>query len=281
MALAQVLDLEDVDQSHRDLYTQADDGSYRVDIEDVDGLRLANPDAVDRKNRQLLRELKKHKERSAAFGDLDVEAAREALARVPELEERLTKGQGDLEQIVNERLEGRMKRANAAHKNEKETLQTRAQKLEAALRKNLVEGAAASAIAEMGGAPQLLMGPIRDRVRAVEDEDGNWRTEVLEENGEPAYRDGSAVSLKTFVSDLKADPLWGRAFEGSGATGSGASGSSARNAGRAGGAPKHRGDFTSLKDKAAFVHEHGLEKFKALPLDPGQTTPFTTGNGRG
>ena len=85
-----------------------------------------------------------------------------------------------------------------------------------------MEAEITSAIASAKGIPGLL-GPIIQKHVKAEEKDGKLQLVVLGQDGKARFKDGQGApfTLADLVSELKADETFGRAFEGTGATGGG------------------------------------------------------------
>ncbi|NQW12232.1 MAG: hypothetical protein HQ481_20390 [Alphaproteobacteria bacterium] len=96
-----------------------------------------------------------------------------------------------------------------------------------ALEARLIEAEARAAIQSARGVSELLLPILRDRLAVVADEEsGSPMVRILDETGAPLRRDdggdASFLTVADFVERLRADPLYARAFDGSGKGGSGA-----------------------------------------------------------
>lgn len=264
MALkAQVEDIESIPEGIRDHYTRdGESGPYTLSVEGSDGWALENVGALKRSLSQAKEERREAKERLDRIGDVPADV-QERLSRLAELEKL------DPEKLADEKVKAHERALVAkhqelmGHKDEEITF------LASQVSKHLVYDEAMRALLEEKGSPELLLPLIEARTR-VRRENGRFIAEVLDEAGNPRIGDaqGNPLSIAQLVSEMKADPRFGRAFDGTDAAGSGASGSSTKNGGGAAGQPKHRGDFANAGAKAAWVGEHGLEAFKKLPAPP-------------
>lgn len=76
-------------------------------------------------------------------------------------------------------------------------------------------------IAKAKGVSELLTPVLKSRVRSSLGDDGNVKVEVLTKTGEVLYKDGNPATIADLINDVKADAVYGRAFEATGASGSG------------------------------------------------------------
>lgn len=181
--------LEDLPEAVREHYVATEDGRFRLDadgVEDVAGLKSAL-----------------EKER----------AARKALKA--ELAARDEAGAGDAEAVPDDASEPEAEPEPAAAPDPRQ----------AALEARLVDAEARAALQAARGVPELLLPMLRDRLSVAEDGAGGLAVRVLDEAGKPQRReveDGAYLTVADLVEGLRADPVYGRAFDGSGKGGSGA-----------------------------------------------------------
>jgi hypothetical protein len=95
--------------------------------------------------------------------------------------------------------------------------------MQTALNGALINSEAVAAITAAKGEPALLLPHVLRQTRITE-EDGQFRVEVVDAQGQPRIADikGTPFSIKNLIEEMKADPIYGRAFEATGAGGSGA-----------------------------------------------------------
>ena len=93
----------------------------------------------------------------------------------------------------------------------------------AALEARLIDSEVLAALQAARGVPELLLPVLRNRLAVLDDGAGNPAVRVLDDAGTPRRRDdGGFVTVADLVESLRADPVYGRAFEASGKGGSGA-----------------------------------------------------------
>lgn len=127
-------------------------------------------------------------------------------ARVAEL---VAKG-GDATKAV-EKVRTEMATAN---KTALDAANARTTALQNQLYGHLVKSEATSAIATAKGVAELLMPFVEQRVK-VKDEDGAFTVTVVDDKGETRYSGvtGQPMSIKELITEMKADPKFGRLFE--------------------------------------------------------------------
>lgn len=243
MAVKTVIDnLEDVSEALREHYVATSDGKFRLDgVEDVSGLKSA----LEREKE----ERRQAKARLDRLKDIDPEEFLRLKKDVEERENEKLARKGEYEKMLSQ--------TTAKHKTELEKREDSIKSLRSALEANLIDAEATRAIASAKGVPELLLPHVRSSVRVVE-EDGKFLAKVVDKDGNPRIGDasGSPMTVNQLVAEMRSSEVFGRAFEGTGATGSGASNS---NGGRAGQKTINRTAFDALgaQEKASYVREGG------------------------
>lgn len=188
--------LEDLPEAVREHYVATEDGRWRLDaegIEDVAGLKSALE--KERAARKALKAELAGRDGSAegddggeAVGEPEQAPAAGMSAEPPPVEEA----------AADPRL--------------------------VALEARLVDAEARAALQAARGVPELLLPVLRDRLTVADDGAGGLAVRVLDDAGAVRRHDGSGdfVTVADLVEGLRADPVYGRAFDGSGKGGSGA-----------------------------------------------------------
>ncbi|MEQ8816547.1 MAG: hypothetical protein RLO51_26160 [Thalassobaculum sp.] len=191
--------LEDLPEAVREHYVATEDGRFRLDaegVEDVAGLKSAL-----------------EKERAAR------KALKAELADRGDAEEPDDDGAAPAEPGAAEPVDADAEAVPAAE------IMPEPDPRRAALEARLVDAEARAALQAARGVPELLLPVLRDRLAVTDDGTGGPAVRVLDEAGAPRRRDGEDGGFRTvaeLVEELRADPVYGRAFEGSGKGGSGA-----------------------------------------------------------
>jgi hypothetical protein len=243
-----VLDsVEGLDEPTRGMYVEKD-GKFHLDvdgIEDTSGLKSAL-----QKERKDRADLEKKVKRWEGLGKTDEEIA-ELIAKHDETSQTEAERKGEWDKL---RLQMNEKHAKELAKKD-ETIGAMRKRLEA----ELVDARATAAIAAAKGVPDLLLPHVQRHVKV----DENFNVVVVDAKGDPRVNGkGEPLSISDLVTEMKSTEIYGRAFEGSGQSGGG---TQPGNGG--GGNPqfKRRSDFKTEKERAAFVDEHGIETYTALP----------------
>lgn len=219
---AQIKDLSEVDEKHRDLYVKNDDGTYRLDAEGVEDI-AALKNALSRE-----RELNKKKGEDGLS-----KAEKEELKQLREEREK-----AEEKKLQDEKnYQGLEQRLKEKHTKELTAEQERAKKATEALHKTLRENAATQAIVKHKGRVAPLLPHVVNKLAVVE-ENGEHKVVVLDKDGNPRYSKENpkdVMSVDDLVSQdfLNNEDFMG-VFEGKGSSGSGTIGGSG--GGRQGGA---------------------------------------------
>lgn len=230
--------LDAVEEAIRPLYVERD-GKFELDVDGVPEIRSALKAANEEAKTLRLK-----------YKGIDPEEHAELKAQLEEL--RAKSGPEAIESVKQQLL--------TAHGKEREKLTKKLEKMNAELERALVDSAATMEIVAAKGSPVLLLPHIKKFTKMVEQDDGRFVVQVVNEKGEPRVRDdGAPMSLSNLVEELRSNNQFGRAFEGNGSSGSGMGAG-----GGGGGAAKQRSKM-SVDEKSAFVAEHGVDKFMQLP----------------
>jgi hypothetical protein len=211
MLKTRIARLEDVAEPLRELYEAKDNGfvlKVEGDAGDVFPGLTTNYKSLEQEKKRLAEQLK-------TYDGLDPAKARQLIADAEKLEQEKLKAQGD--------WEAREKQLQEKFAAEKAALEQRIGTLTQGLHQSLIEAQATAAIAQHKGVPELLLPHVLRQMR-VQEKDGKFFPEVIDQNGNPrvANSQGAPVTVADLVASMKADPIYGRAFEASQIGGSGA-----------------------------------------------------------
>lgn len=240
--------LDLVPEAHRDAYIPSGDG-FKLDIDGPDpeelrgNLTRANREAADR--RKALESWEK-------LGKTPEEIA-ELVAAQKTKEEKDAEAKGEWERLKTQ--------LNESHANALKEKDGEVGKYKTSFERYLVESQATAAIAQLKGVPELLMPHISSRTR-VEEKDGNFTTVVVGDDGKVRYDDkGNPLTISGLVAEMKASPVYGRAFEGENQGGAGARSNAGGNTQTF---TTKRSSMTPV-EKAAFIAENGSDAYLKLP----------------
>lgn len=245
MALKAIVEsLEGLSEDVAAEYSQREDGKFQLQVDAIGGLELADTAGLKsalQKERQSVADLKGEVKK---YGDLDPDAAREALTKVEQL------GEMTPTEKVEQQIRTRTEKLVAQHNADKATLEKTIDGLKGQLSANLIDVAATAALNELGGNVRLLLPHVRGMTRMRQTDDGRFVAEVLDENGQVEIDgQGNPLTIPKLVEKMKSDDTFAPAFKGSGATGSGAGGSGGNTGGTGGGG---NAKSVSLTDQGAL-----------------------------
>lgn len=265
--------LDGLDESLHDNYVKQDDGTYILaalqgmvsadKVEDVGGLKSALE-----KERAAARESgKKFKTLSEKFANIDPDKYQEMLdAEAAHAEAEATK-KGEWE-----KLKGQM---NEKHLEDLAAKDKVIASLRNELERHLVDAAVVSAISGADGNVELLRPHVKQMVKLIEQENGEFAPQVVDAAGTRRVNgSGDPLTIKDLVSEMRDQDVYAGAFKGSGQSGSdsqpqaGGEGNIAANGGGNPTIPKDGLNRSQMdtKQKVAYIKEHGNEAFQNLPL---------------
>jgi len=231
MALpALITKLEDVAEGFRGEYVKGDGSDarpdadkYYLDVKPTDGITLEDTSGLRNTIGKLRGEVRTLKRDAEAFKGLDAEAARDALARLGEIEK-----EGGTSEDVQKKLEALKKQLGDVHAQEKRSLEAERAEIEEALSKALIDAAVTEAVGGKGSV-KLLLPAVRGRVRVVKTEAGDRVARVYDGEGNELISrkpgsNGVPMDVAEYVESLRSDADYARAFDGSGPSGGGTSG---------------------------------------------------------
>lgn len=212
--------LEVVPEQFRGLYSPVDGGfavsePFKPITTALDGLnrslRAARKDAETAKKGKV--DLSPIASLLAIDGDVSVDVVR---AKVEELQTALSKG--DAGKVNWDKMKTDLEKGYNTKLAEKDGAIT---KMQSTLERFLVDKEAVSAIAAAKGSPELLLPHIKAQVRVVADGE-DFVVRVVDGSGDPrGDGKGGFMTVADLVTEMKAHPTFGRAFESPGQQGSG------------------------------------------------------------
>jgi len=239
-AIANKTEFESLDEGLRTHYSADADNPdiFRLSVTPVSGISLedvSNLKGALQKERSQVSSLKNS---LTVFDGLNAEEARTA---INELELLKKNGDGnktrdevraELDASYKTKFETDRDALTKKFSLDIETKESKITSLSRQLEKHLVDNSASSAINKAGGAVELLLPIIRSNTTVITQETGNLAIRVLDEAGQermsPKAGSSDPMTITEFVSELKHDSKFARAFKASGNSGSGATGSSGR-----------------------------------------------------
>jgi hypothetical protein len=204
MQLKHVIDtLDGLDQAIAQCYRQLENGKYALQTDENLEIKAALA-----KEREYSKSLKRQ------YADLDPDEYARLKDDAARREAEYAKRRGDFEKLEKQ-MAARHQEEIGKYKAELDAI--RRERAEAFLGSEI-----ASAIASANGIPEILEPIIARQVKAVE-RDGKLGLSVTDGGGQPRIKDGagSPFTISDLVSELRANPTFGPAFRGSGASGAG------------------------------------------------------------
>jgi len=205
-------EFDSLDEGIRGLYEAKEDGYMLAveGIEDVSGLKGAL--AKERADREKYAKQVKGWE---ALGKTPEEIT-ELLVKQQEDEKKKLESKGEYDKLVAQINESHQKALGAKDKEIEAMSRT--------LEKHLIDAAVISAISDEGGNAKLLLPHVKDRVKVVKSDDGDYAVNVLlpDKSAPLVGNDGKPLSISAFVKSLKEDEVFQVAFKATGKGGSGA-----------------------------------------------------------
>ncbi len=217
MALRTVISkLEDVDEAVRGLYRETEGGFFVLDLEGVDehpdvkGMKIVMEDQK-KKTKAEQAKTKEAQKALDAFKDLDPEAAREAMLKIQELEDKGRMDKGEFEQLLAERITeatAKVEKAMTTNLTESQTENENSTKERDAaistLSKYRISDEVSQAALEAGVKKTLLRHLTRDAHEVFEvreDKVGAWDDDdILRTDSK-----GGLLTPKTYVIDYLSD----------------------------------------------------------------------------
>lgn len=244
--------LDDIPEALHDAYEEKD-GKFVLNVEgmeDTSGLKSALE-----KERKAARELEKRVKRWESLGKSDEEIA-EMLRAQEEAENKKAEEEGDFQKILKQHQE--------RFEKDKKELMAELEAARTSERNAVIGNSLMSALSKAGATDEgvdLLPERLAARIK-YETQDGKRVLRIMAADGETPMAGASKDGTATFDDLVKeAADKWPSLFKGSGAGGSGMQ----PQKGSGGAGHKKKSDFKTEKERAAFVDEHGLDKYNSLP----------------
>lgn len=257
-AIVETIDV--VPEAARGFYKESE-GKFVLDVESVDGFALEDVSGLKSTLGKEMTLRKKLEKDVLKFRDIDPDKAREAISKLEELGN--VDPSKDADKIVSERLEAAKRQLLAKHGEELQTRDGRIGALTKTVEGLLIDQAATVALAEAKGSVELLLPHVQRHTRVREDANGKFVVEVVDKDGNARIGNakGDPMTISDLVQEMRKSDAFGRAFDGSGASGSGTQPTNPGNpANPAGGVPKTWAECTTPEQKAAFLKQKNASK---------------------
>lgn len=262
MALKAILDSTDgLSDDLKAHYTEKD-GKFFLGVESVGGFGLENVEGLKTalgKERGIAAELKKKLE---AFADIEPSKAKEALAKLEEMQNWTPEGK------VKEQLEAAKKELAARAQADIEKVGKERDDYLGQLSQVLVDRAALESLGKAGAKyPQVLLPHLKSNLKMRRSDDGRFFVEVVDESGNPRIggSDASAMTIDQLVAEFKGRPEFQANFNGTEQRGTGSDGGSSSSNNGGGGGGKTR--YTRSDVAAGRVDIEKLASGEAVVVD--------------
>ena len=206
---------EDVPEAIREHFVQGEDKKWRPEVEAVDGWAFEDVTAL----KSSLEHSKKETKDATGQAKRAEKENGTLTARVTELES----AQSADEKAVEDRVNQVRTQLADTHQKEMEEAGTTIGQLTGQLEMSLIETAALQAMAdpEIKGNPKLLLPIVKSAAKLEKGEDGQMRVVLYGPDGKTPKINGKAepASFTDLLTEMRADPEFGGAFEGTSASG--------------------------------------------------------------
>lgn len=268
--MADELDNDDRDDLETDIKNEDDNdvnGGDNTPDGDPPPTSTIDPDEFERTRKALARankeaEQRRHKLREWEELGVDPDKVKTLLEEQKAAERKRMEEEGKYRELL-EQLEQTTQEEKRALQEEAEQ---KLSQMRANVEKYFVDRSITEAIAEEGANSRLLERHVRDQVKVIETEDGDYRTVVVDKDGSPRLkRGGNHMTIKDLLQEMKNDDAFAVAFPAPDTSGAGTSNTSNKRGGDAPPTGIKRGDM-SIQERAAYRAKYGKDAYEKLPL---------------
>lgn len=215
--------------------------------------------ALEKANREAME--RRHKLKEWDELGVDPEKVKALLEQQAEAERKKKEEEGRYQELIDEM---RNQTQSEIERKENEWKQ-QLQKMQSSVEKHLVDSKIAEALSSEGvKSPKLLSRYMKDYVKTVEGEDGDYKTVVLDDEGNiRTKRGGAAMTVADFVNELKSSDEFASVFPAPNVNGTGSTNDTAK---AAKDAPTGlRRSQMSMEQKIAYQTKNGMDEYLKLP----------------
>lgn len=167
------------------------------------------------------------------------------------------------DKIDKRELDKQRKSLEQKYKSELENKQAEIDKMQVRLETTLIESAAREAIVAEKGVPDLILGQVTKNAKLFTNDRGGYDVRIVDDNGETEFNNqGEYMTIADQVKTLKADEVFGRAFEATVKRGAGLNHQQGNQK------PNTKVSKAELqkdrKAKLAFIKKNGMDEYNAL-----------------
>lgn len=231
-----------------------------VDFEEAERMRqrIAELNAENAKHRHKVKEYQSKWEGI----DVDPETVKELLAKEAKAAEDRKKAEGKYEDLIRELNEKTQKEVETLRLEKEQVKQTMQSKLD----KYLIEKELAEALNKEGVKTKVLNPHIRPNLKVVEDELGEYRTVVVDKDGEPRLnQSGKLMTITDLLTEMKSDEDFMPLFPAPEKSGMGSKAQDKPDTKSAPVRGYKRSEMTPLQ-KVEYQQKHGMEAYSKLPF---------------
>lgn len=227
-----VKDLNSVPEAHRSLYiayTHNGESFHRLDVDPAEGFALENvhglKEALGSERRAREAAEKATKVYTEALGETDPATIAKSLAKLDELQKIDVKSEAG--KLAQAQIDAFKEQIVAKHQQELSAKDGEIKTLSGEIRGHLVDTEIAKVLSEddTKGSFELLAPVMRHQIDVIVDPASQKRVAVVvDDSGNPRVGDsgGGYMPIKALAKELRGSQVYGRAFDGSKASGSGA-----------------------------------------------------------
>lgn len=249
---------EESTQPSKEPPTNNRDGNDVVSAKELEEAqnRIHELNKENQKRRMQIKEWEKFQE-----DGYDPEKISGLIQQQKDLERKQLEEQGRYEELIQQMQTERESELNRI----KEEKDTELVTMKKTLEKYFIDNAVTDSLSKEGGSTKLLGKHIKEQLQVVE-ENGEYKTVVLGENGEPRTKRGGALfTVDDLVKEMKNDDDFARGFSAPNVSGSGTSNTQTPSSNAP--PPSKPRSKMSMQEKINYRKENGTEAYNNLPLN--------------
>ena len=203
--------LEGLAESIHEHYLKGDDGKYRLDVTEQDGMALENIAGMRNTIDSVKHEKQQLKDKYKPFDDLEMD-----ISEIQSLKDKVKQmSNWTDDQKLQDKMDAARADAVKEHKAAAETWAQRESKLVGIVKQEQISSKATAAILSAKAEPELMLPIVEKHLQMRETDDGSFITEVINPKTGAARSNnsGDPMSISELVAELKKDPRYGRAFD--------------------------------------------------------------------
>ncbi len=271
---ATVDSLDAVPETVRDDYVKGEDGRFHLKIladyvpadkvEDTTGLKSA----LQKERDARAAAERRNKEVQEKYAGIDLEEVEQLRQERAAREEEEAKKAGEWDKLKDQMV--------SRHNEDLAAKDKELGSMRGELERHLVDSQATAAINKLEGNVTLLLPHVKNLIRLVKGDDGQYRPQVVDHSGTPRVNgEGNPLSIEDLVREMREQDVFAGAFKGTNQSGSGTPPADGGEGGGGGGGgkppngkPPAEGKARSTmtpREKVEYIKEHGQDAFMELP----------------